>query len=90
MSSENSSKKKQSDRNAVILKAVDKELVHLDNMAERVNHLSDRYVHQSYVERILLRIEYTRREFKEFKNRVMYDKTVEEIHEESMHGSKAR
>ncbi len=76
------------DRNAHILKEISKELVHLENMASRVQELSTRYIYRSYIERILLRIDYTQRAFKELRERVRYEDVFAEMCEEERRGSK--
>ena len=75
-------------QNSRILKAISKELVHLENMASRVQGLTTRFVHQSYIDRILLRIEYTKRSFKELRDRVKYESVVEDIRKEAGEATK--
>lgn len=70
-------------QNTRILKEISKELVHLENMASRVQSLTTRFVRQSYIDRILLRIEYTKRSFKELRDRVKYESVVEDIRKEA-------
>lgn len=81
----NSTKQTQ-DRSGYILKVISKELVHLENMLHRVQGLSAKDSHQSYIERIMLRIDYTKRAYKELRERVMFENTVEKIHKENRYG----
>lgn len=74
------------DRSGYILKAVSKELVHLENMLHRVQGLSTKDSHQSYIERIMLRIDYTKRAYKELRERIMFENAVEKIHKENRYG----
>lgn len=60
--------KQPTDRNAYILKEISKELVHLENMLSRVQALSPKLSHRSYIERIILRIEYVARALKEYRD----------------------
>lgn len=69
-----------------ILKEISKELVHLENMLHRVQGLSTKNSHQSYIERIMLRIDYTKRAYKDLRERVMFEDAVEEIHKENRYG----
>lgn len=66
-----------------ILSRIASEINHLDNMMHRLGKLSSRLVHQSYIERITLRIDYTRRAYKELADRIRYEKVVEDIRREA-------
>lgn len=68
-----------------ILKEISKELVHLENMLHRVQSLSTKNSHQSYIERIMLRIDYTKRAYEDLRERVMFEDAVEGIHKENRH-----
>ncbi len=73
---------KEENSNTRIQTAISRELVHLDNMRQRVRTISNRYAHRSYIERILLRIDYAERSFKELRDRITFDEVAEEIRQE--------
>lgn len=59
--------------------AISRELAHLDNMRHRILILSNRTVHQNYINRIVLQIEYVEKALKEYRTRLEYEKLVEEV-----------
>ncbi len=55
-----------------LIKKLDYEIKILDNMEKRVSTYTTRLSYCSYVDRILLRIDYTRRAVKDLKNRLVF------------------
>lgn len=81
----NSSQKQPSSRSPYILKEISKEIVHLENMKRRVKSLSSKYTHRSYIERILLRIDYVTEAFKDLRMQVKGEEEIARILEEARH-----
>ncbi len=55
-----------------LIRKLNYEIERLDNMQKRVSLYTTRLSYCSYVDRILLRIEYTRNAVKDLKNRIMH------------------
>lgn len=55
-----------------LIKKLNYEIKILDNMEKRVNAYTTRLSYCSYVDRITLRIDYTRRAIKDLKNRLTF------------------
>ena len=78
-----------------LLKHLDYDIKILDNMEKRVRTYTTKLSHCSYIDRILLRIDYTRRAFKEFKQKLLMP-SVSEIEdtesaiEKASNGSRRR
>lgn len=70
---------KEENLNTRIQTAISRELVHLDNMRHRILILSNCTAHQSYINRIVLQIEYVEKALKEYRTRLEYEKLVEEV-----------
>jgi hypothetical protein len=65
------SKKRVEAPSEALLKHLDYDIKILDNMEKRVRTYTTKLSHCSYIDRILLRIDYTRRALKEFKQKLL-------------------